>query len=75
MLVPYRCHIVPNAGAGVGLISFPMQQGKSAIQNGLVAAASGEVEMDELGTIGAAPVQPVSPLVCSVCSLTAHSPE
>jgi len=31
------------AGAGVGLISFPMQQGKSAIQNGLVAAASGEV--------------------------------
>jgi cellulose synthase/poly-beta-1,6-N-acetylglucosamine synthase-like glycosyltransferase len=31
------------AGAGVGLVSFPMQQGKSAIQNGLVAAASGEV--------------------------------
>ena|ERR1700722_9179415 len=31
------------AGDGVGLISFPMQQGKSSIQNGLVAAASGEV--------------------------------
>ncbi|HEY0704884.1 MAG TPA: glycosyltransferase [Candidatus Acidoferrales bacterium] len=31
------------AGDGVGLISFPLQQGKSAIQNGLVAAASGEV--------------------------------
>jgi cellulose synthase/poly-beta-1,6-N-acetylglucosamine synthase-like glycosyltransferase len=31
------------AGAGVGLISFPQQQGKSAIQNGLVAAASGEL--------------------------------
>ena len=31
------------SGDGVGLISFPMQQGKSAIQNGLVAAASGEV--------------------------------
>jgi cellulose synthase/poly-beta-1,6-N-acetylglucosamine synthase-like glycosyltransferase len=28
---------------GVGLISFPRQQGKSAMQNGLVAAASGEV--------------------------------
>lgn len=28
---------------GVGLISFPRQQGKSAIQNGLVAAASGEI--------------------------------
>lgn len=28
---------------GVGLISFPMQQGKSAMQNGLVAAASGEI--------------------------------
>ncbi len=27
---------------GVGLISFPKQQGKSAMQNGLVAAASGE---------------------------------
>ena len=36
--------IVRNySGDGVGLISFPMQQGKSAIQNGLVAAASGEV--------------------------------
>jgi cellulose synthase/poly-beta-1,6-N-acetylglucosamine synthase-like glycosyltransferase len=31
------------ADDGVGLISFPMQQGKSAIQNGLVAAASGEL--------------------------------
>jgi len=31
------------AGDGVGLISFPQQQGKSAMQNGLVAAASGEV--------------------------------
>lgn len=31
------------SGDGVGLISFPMQQGKSAIQNGLVVAASGEV--------------------------------
>ena len=30
-------------GDGVGLISFPIQQGKSAIQNGLVAAASGEL--------------------------------
>lgn len=29
------------SGDGVGLISFPMQQGKSAMQNGLVAAASG----------------------------------
>jgi cellulose synthase/poly-beta-1,6-N-acetylglucosamine synthase-like glycosyltransferase len=29
--------------AGVGLISFPKQQGKSAMQNGLVAAASGEI--------------------------------
>ncbi|HTX13723.1 MAG TPA: glycosyltransferase [Candidatus Baltobacteraceae bacterium] len=28
---------------GVGLISFPKQQGKSAMQNGLVAAASGEI--------------------------------
>ena len=28
---------------GVGLISFPRQQGKSAMQNGLVAAASGEI--------------------------------
>jgi cellulose synthase/poly-beta-1,6-N-acetylglucosamine synthase-like glycosyltransferase len=28
---------------GVGLISFPQHQGKSAIQNGLVAAASGEI--------------------------------
>jgi cellulose synthase/poly-beta-1,6-N-acetylglucosamine synthase-like glycosyltransferase len=31
------------AGEGVGLISFPVQQGKSAIQNGLVAASSGDV--------------------------------
>lgn len=31
------------AGQGVGLISFPQQQGKSAIQNGLVAAASGSI--------------------------------
>lgn len=31
------------AGDGVGLISFPRQQGKSAMQNGLVAAASGEL--------------------------------
>jgi cellulose synthase/poly-beta-1,6-N-acetylglucosamine synthase-like glycosyltransferase len=30
-------------GEGVGLISFPQQLGKSAIQNGLVAAASGEI--------------------------------
>lgn len=28
---------------GVGLVSFPQQHGKSAIQNGLVALASGEV--------------------------------
>lgn len=28
---------------GVGLISFPKQQGKSAMQNGLAAAASGEI--------------------------------
>jgi cellulose synthase/poly-beta-1,6-N-acetylglucosamine synthase-like glycosyltransferase len=28
---------------GVGLISFPKQQGKSAMQNGLVAAVSGEI--------------------------------
>lgn len=28
---------------GVGLISFPQQLGKSAMQNGLVAAASGEI--------------------------------
>ncbi|MGB0036803.1 MAG: glycosyltransferase, partial [Candidatus Acidiferrales bacterium] len=28
---------------GVGLISFPKQQGKSAMQNGLVAAASGSI--------------------------------
>jgi cellulose synthase/poly-beta-1,6-N-acetylglucosamine synthase-like glycosyltransferase len=28
---------------GVGLISFPRQQGKSAMQNGLVAAATGEI--------------------------------
>lgn len=28
---------------GVGLISFPMQQGKTAMQNGLIAAASGEI--------------------------------
>ena len=31
------------AAEGVGLISFPQQQGKSAIQNGLVAAASGAI--------------------------------
>ncbi len=30
-------------GDGVGLISFPRQMGKSAIQNGLVAATSGEI--------------------------------
>jgi len=30
-------------GQGVGLISFPQQQGKSAMQNRLVAAASGEI--------------------------------
>lgn len=29
--------------AGVGLISFPQQHGKSAMQNGLVAHASGEI--------------------------------
>jgi cellulose synthase/poly-beta-1,6-N-acetylglucosamine synthase-like glycosyltransferase len=28
---------------GVGLLSFPQQQGKSAIQNGLVAVASGDI--------------------------------
>ncbi len=33
----------PYADEGVGLISFPQQQGKSAIQNGLVAASSGEI--------------------------------
>ncbi|MGA9569490.1 MAG: glycosyltransferase [Candidatus Acidiferrales bacterium] len=32
-----------HADVGVGLISFPQQMGKSAIQNGLVAAASGEI--------------------------------
>jgi cellulose synthase/poly-beta-1,6-N-acetylglucosamine synthase-like glycosyltransferase len=31
------------AGEAVGLISFPEQQGKSAIQNGLVAVASGSI--------------------------------
>ena len=31
------------AGKGVGLVSFPQQHGKSAIQNGLVSLASGEV--------------------------------
>jgi len=31
------------AGDGVGLVSFPLQQGKSSIQNGLVAAASGKL--------------------------------
>jgi cellulose synthase/poly-beta-1,6-N-acetylglucosamine synthase-like glycosyltransferase len=31
------------AGEAVGLISFPQQQGKSAIQNGLVAVASGSI--------------------------------
>jgi poly-beta-1,6-N-acetyl-D-glucosamine synthase len=31
------------AGDGVGLISFPQHQGKSAIQNGLVAKASGSI--------------------------------
>jgi cellulose synthase/poly-beta-1,6-N-acetylglucosamine synthase-like glycosyltransferase len=31
------------ADAGVGLLSFPLQQGKSAIQNGLVAFASGSI--------------------------------
>jgi cellulose synthase/poly-beta-1,6-N-acetylglucosamine synthase-like glycosyltransferase len=31
------------ADDGVGLISFPQHQGKSAIQNGLVAASSGEI--------------------------------
>lgn len=31
------------AGDGVGLISFPQQHGKSAIQNGLVSFASGEI--------------------------------
>jgi cellulose synthase/poly-beta-1,6-N-acetylglucosamine synthase-like glycosyltransferase len=33
----------PYRTEGVGLISFPQQQGKSAMQNGLVAAASGEI--------------------------------
>src|SRR5579863_57777 len=32
-----------HSGEGVGLISFPQQMGKSAIQNGLVAAAAGEI--------------------------------
>jgi cellulose synthase/poly-beta-1,6-N-acetylglucosamine synthase-like glycosyltransferase len=32
-----------HEGEGVGLISFPQQMGKSAIQNELVAAASGEI--------------------------------
>lgn len=32
-----------HAADGVGLISFPQQLGKSAVQNGLVAAASGEI--------------------------------
>ena len=31
------------SGQGVGLISFPVQQGKSAIQNGLVSVSSGEI--------------------------------
>src|ERR1700689_4428465 len=31
------------ANESLGLISFPKQQGKSAMQNGLVAAASGEL--------------------------------
>lgn len=30
-------------GEGVGLVSFPQHKGKSAIQNGLVALASGEI--------------------------------
>lgn len=33
----------PFAAEGVGLISFPQQQGKSAMQNGLVTAASGSI--------------------------------
>jgi glycosyltransferase involved in cell wall biosynthesis len=33
----------PYAAEGVGLISFPSQQGKSAMQNGLVAASSGAI--------------------------------
>lgn len=33
----------PFIAEGVGLISFPQQQGKSAMQNGLVAAASGSI--------------------------------
>jgi cellulose synthase/poly-beta-1,6-N-acetylglucosamine synthase-like glycosyltransferase len=32
-----------HAADGVGLVSFPKQQGKSAIQNGLVTVASGSV--------------------------------
>ena len=32
-----------HAADGVGLISFPQQLGKSAVQNGLVAAASGAI--------------------------------
>lgn len=31
------------AGEGVGLVSFPQQHGKSAIQNGLVSLACGEI--------------------------------
>jgi cellulose synthase/poly-beta-1,6-N-acetylglucosamine synthase-like glycosyltransferase len=33
----------PYADAGVGLVSFPRQQGKSAMQNSLAAVASGEI--------------------------------
>ncbi|MGA8221664.1 MAG: glycosyltransferase, partial [Candidatus Acidiferrales bacterium] len=33
----------PFAAEGIGLISFPQQQGKSAMQNGLVAHASGSI--------------------------------
>ena len=33
----------PYSPEGVGLLSFPWQQGKSAMQNGLVAAASSEI--------------------------------
>ena len=33
----------PYAKAGVGLVSFPRQQGKSAMQNSLAAVASGEI--------------------------------
>jgi cellulose synthase/poly-beta-1,6-N-acetylglucosamine synthase-like glycosyltransferase len=51
---------------GVGLISFPLQQGKSAIQNGLVAAASGEllVFTDADCEFGALALRPLAAHFC-----------